>query len=264
MDSEIIKLKELYSLKSKHSNYQILSRKLSKLIQSNELSTNSRYEQERLQYISENIELKHKTVLDIGGNSGYFTFESVELGAEKVHYYEGNSAHAEFVRLAVQVLRLESKVDVSAQYFLFDDETNYRGDIAFLLNVLHHVGDDYGNNKLSIIEAKNSILNCLNSLSNSVNTLVFQLGFNWKGNRDAALFKNGTKKELIDFIKEGTSSYWDIVKIGIAESKTLNGDIIYSDLNENNMLRADHLGEFLNRPLFIMSSKKFKPNSTHT
>lgn len=33
-----------------------------------------------------------KSVLDIGGNSGFFTFELIEKGAKKIHYYEGNKA----------------------------------------------------------------------------------------------------------------------------------------------------------------------------
>ena len=42
----------------------------------------------------------------------------------------------------------------------------------------------------------------------------------------------------------------------IAE-KTEDG-LNYSDLNDRNIGRIDELGEFLNRPLFIMKSKSFR------
>ena len=84
--------------------------------------------------------------------------------------------------------------------------------------------------------------------------MVFQLGFNWKGNRNLGLFENGSKVELIDFIAEGVKNYWTIEKIGIAEAA--NNSIEYCDLNDNNIIRNDKIGEFLNRPIFILKSLK--------
>jgi hypothetical protein len=69
------------------------------------------------------------------------------------------------------------------------------------------------------------------------------------------LFANGTKRELIDFVRTGIDGIWDIEKIAVAEKNT---KIYYTDLNENNIERNDSLGEFLNRPLFILKSKKMK------
>ena len=36
-----------------------------------------------------------------------------------------------------------------------------------------------------------------------------------------------------------------------------DAEIEYEDINEENNVRKDSLGEFLNRPLFIMKSKVF-------
>ena len=128
-------------------------------------------------------------------------------------------------------------------------------DLVLLLNVLHHVGDDYGDKELLMGKAKENIIKQLNSLAKIAGTLVFQMGFNWKGNIQQCLFENGTKEEMISFIKEGTKDYWRILKIGIAELK--NGTIEYCDLSKENICRWDHLGEFLNRPIFIMESLIF-------
>ena len=77
------------------------------------------------------------------------------------------------------------------------------------------------------------------------------------------LFINGEKQErikrvalavaIIDFIISSLESEYEIVKIGIAER--IDEDITYNDLNDMNIIRDDSLGEFLNRPIFIMKSK---------
>jgi hypothetical protein len=58
-------------------------------------------------------------------------------------------------------------------------------DVALLLNVLHHLGDDYGDPGLGIAaSATRACCDQLNGLSTpGTTTLLFQLGFNWKGNR---------------------------------------------------------------------------------
>ena len=253
MSLKSIELKKLYQKGSKHSNYQILSTRLNQIIGNNEIDVKTRYESERLSYIIKSIEIKDKTILDIGGNTGFFSFELIENGAEKLYYYEGNKAHAEFVQLAADVLNVTNQISTTNDYYKFENEfINVKFDIILLLNVLHHVGDDYDDQQLTINNAKLNILKQLNSLAYKTKHIVFQLGFNWKGDRNLGLFENGTKKELINFIIEGVNGYWDVEKIGIAENA--NGKIEYLDLNEDNIKRIDSMGEFLNRPIFILKS----------
>jgi len=255
MSIDKLRLRELYSQRSKHSNYQILSRNLAEII-GDDIQVKTRYEAERLAYIIDNLDVRNKSILEIGGNTGYFTFEMLEHGVRRVHYYEGDKVHSEFVRLASKCLDLDEKLDVSNRYFSFSDvELGNKYDVILLLNVLHHVGDDYDNKKISMENAKKTIIEQLNSLATIGEVIVFQLGFNWKGNRELCLFENGTKEELIDFVRNGTEKHWKIDKIGIAESQ---GDAIkYYDANIENMKRRDSLGEFLNRPLIIMRSLKW-------
>jgi len=250
---EIIeKLVNEYSNLSKHSNYQILASELAKYIPQNNLEIKSRAEFARLKYILEKININGKNITDIGANTGYFTFEFLKNGAESVTCYEGNSAHAQFIQDSSLLMNYNKKLRVYNEYFSFD-KLGLNFDIMLLLNVLHHVGDDYGERSLQIENAKEKIIYDLNTMACRTKTLVFQLGFNWKGNRNYCLFKNGTKSELINYIKEGVRNYWEIIDIGIAEKH--NNEIIYKDLDSNNIKRDDTLGEFLNRPLFIMKSK---------
>ena len=249
------KLKILYAQKSKHSNYQILSKRLSLIIGENEIEVKTRYESERLKYILKSVDVKGKKILDIGGNTGYFSFQLIDNGAQKLHFYEGNKVHSNFVQLAANVLKVEDKIKITNDYFSFNDDLgNKKYDVIFLLNVLHHLGDDYGNKEISIELAKQKIIKQLNSLANKTSLLVFQLGFNWKGDCNLGLFEKGTKSELIDFIISGIKNYWTPIKIGIAE--VVKNGIEYFDMNKNNIVRDDSLGEFLNRPIFILQTLK--------
>jgi len=249
----ITKLKTLYEKGSKHSNYQILSKRLSLLI-GDGIKVKSRYENERLNFILENIDVKDKTIIDIGGNTGFFSFELIENGAKIVDYFEGNKAHADFVKLSSVVLDVSDKIQVKIKYLNFSNELDGNHyDLTLLLNVLHHLGDDFGDKKITIDNARKNIITQLNYFADKTSLLVFQLGFNWKGNPRHCLFQKGTKKELIDFVLNGTQEFWDVVKIGIAEKS--NEEIKYYTLNELNIERNDSLGEFLNRPLIILKSK---------
>ncbi len=247
------KLAALYAQQSKHSNYQVLPLALESILGNGNLTTKSRFERQRLDYILSKIQVRDKSVLDIGGNTGFFSFEVVAAGANTAQVYEGNAAHCEFVTLAAEVLGSE-KVSCINRYYDFPGENKEKFDVALLLNVLHHVGDDYFDSKIGISEARLEIIRQLNSMSSIVDTLVFQLGFNWRGDSRKPLFENGTKKELIKYVSDGVSGFWRVSSVGVAVKK---GDsIVYEDLNSVNVARNDSLGEFLNRPIFILEAIK--------
>lgn len=245
---------EKYSNNSKHSNYQVLPNLLCSVVGENEVKTRTRFENERLNYILSKIDIEGKNILDIGGNTGFFTFELLDRGAGNVHYYEGNKEHAEFVELAKEYLNLSEKVIVTNKYFSFERYSGKKYDVVLLLNVLHHFGDDYGDQHVLIEEVKNNILLQLKNIKEVSDVIVFQLGFNWKGDSKKCLFEKGTKKEMIEFIRAGVGDCWYIAEIGIAER--IGDVILYRDLNKCNIERDDSLGEFLNRPLFILKAKK--------
>jgi SAM-dependent methyltransferase len=246
------KLIELYSNKSKHSNYQILPTKLKEILVQDDIQTTTRSEPERLKYILNKIDFNNKSVIDIGANTGYFSLELLDAGAKSMHYYEGNKEHVEFVRLAADILGLGSKMQITNGYFKFDGSFESRYDIGLLFNVLHHVGDDYGDKSASMEEAKRLIIKQLNNMSAVVGTLVYQMGFNWQGDISKGLFPGGTKQEMIDFVRNGIDGYWQIESIGIAERT--NGQVTYEDLSNTNVERDNSMGEFLNRPIFILKS----------
>lgn len=249
-------LAELYSRNSKHSNYQVLARPLRALLAQDQLAISSRHEEARLAYLLARQPVRGLRLADIGGNTGFFTLECASQGAAEVLYFEGNAAHAEFVNAAAQELRLAQVVKTEARYLDFQQDFAPAIDLCLLLNVLHHIGDDYGDPGLSRERARQSVLETLNRLAGSCRHMAFQLGFNWKGDRTLPLFDSGTKAEMIAFIRDGTAGRWAIDHIGIATGGAAG--IAYHDLNDNNIARDDSLGEFLNRPFFLLRSLVLK------
>lgn len=252
-------LADLYRQNSKHSNYQVLARPLRALLAQDQLRISSRYEVERFEYLLAHHPVRGLQVADIGGNTGFFTLECAAAGAASVLYIEGNAAHAQFVALASTALGMDHVVRCHNAYLDLRDGDAAglpgRLDCCLLLNVLHHLGDDYGDPALSRESAKQGMLASLAYLARKTDLLVFQLGFNWKGDRTQPLFEHGSKAELIDFVRQGTAHDWDLLDIGIAERDAASGQITYQPLNDRNIARDDSLGEFLNRPLFVLRSK---------
>lgn len=244
------------TLTQKHSSYQILSQRLNEMIDVTDIELNPKYERERLDYILSKVDVEGKTILDIGCNTGYFLFELMDLNTISGVGYEGSKWHADFCKEATNLLELHEKVKIENEYYQFSNSNKTKFDIALLLNIVHHCGDDYDNSELSINEAKKTMLTQINNISQYADIVIFQMGFNWKGNIKTCLFENGTKEEMINFIKKGTLTKYDILDIGIARKN--EDKVYYEDLNSQNIQREDLLGEFLNRPLFIMKSKCFR------
>lgn len=252
-------LQRLYEAKSKHSSYQSLPTQLVRLFGSSaEISEAGRSEKARLDYILPRIDLYGKNVLDIGGNTGYFTFEAIEHGARNVKYYEGNSEHALFVKTAASHLDLSGKLDVINEYFTFGSRVlNGNVNICFCLNVVHHLGDDFGDPDVDKKTAKSLMLESINALADDCEYLAFQMGFNWKGDVELPLFDRGTKVEVIEFVKTGIQGNFDILNCGVATGD--RSGVVYKEISEQNSDRNDDLGEFLNRPIFILKSNRYIP-----
>lgn len=240
----------------KHALYQSLPTSLQLALGVVDYQPSSRFEYERLKIILQQVDLKDKTVVDIGCNLGFFSFSALSEGARKIHSIEGNLSHAKFINDAAILLGAEDRLNVINKYFDFNS-CDDRYDVGFVLNVLHHVGDDYGSKLLVIEDARVQIAEQLNHIAVYCQKLVFQLGFNWHGKNHYPLFENGTKAEMIDFIRQSVQSSWDIESVWVAE-RAENQQVTYQKLNDLNIQRNDSLGEFLNRPLFILHSKRFQ------
>lgn len=235
---------------SKHSNYQLLHPMVTNLIGQESYSPVGKLEIERCHYINKHLDLSGLSVLDIGANTGYFSFNAIEMGAKKVVAYEGNEEHANFLKQISDLLPKNNFSVINSYFDPIKDSNNIKNDVIFCLNVLHHVGDDYGDQELLISNALNEISKQLQALSLNTKYMFFQLGFNWKGDKSNPLFPNGLKDELIKFVEESSKSFWDLIDVSVFNSKQ------FSKINDKNISRFDELGEFANRPIFFMESKQ--------
>lgn len=82
------------------------------------------------------------------------------------------------------------------------------------------LGDDFGDPSLNVDEAKREIITAIQALNKLCDTLWFQIGFNWRGNRTTPLFSTGTKQELINFVENACKNAWNIENIGIFNPET--------------------------------------------
>lgn len=250
MNSEL--LEKLYYKMSKHAHYQKLNPLVENLFYNCKIKPSvNRFEYERFFAIESYIELVDLTILDVGGNTGYFSFESIQKGCNLVHYYEGNPEHCEFVKLAASMIGISDRLKVYSKYFQPSEEVQ-KVDLIYLLNVLHHIGDDFGvvSDERGCLASAADMLRKYSSLGSY---LVFQMGYNWKGDLNKPLFNNGTKSEVIEWLESVTAGYWDIISTLIAV-QTSTG-VTYLPKNDENIVRNNEYGEFLNRPIFILKSK---------
>lgn len=255
------KLLSLYEHSSKHSQYQALPDLLLRRFPALRSLQANKHEAERWAYIRQAIDLNRLSVLDIGCNTGYFSFAALECGASKVLGYEGTTSHATFCNTAARAVGMHERFCVEPTYFDFDQPAPPRADVCLLLNVLHHLGDDFSSSVPDIELAKSLMAQHLRTMSRHTNLLVFQLGFNWKGDKKHPLFEHGTKEEMINYVRQAIASQWSVLDIGVAQR--VEGKVTYVPLDSHNIARDDSLGEFLNRPLFLLKSREFD-TANHT
>lgn len=245
-------LAELVRQRSKHSAYQLLHPMVAGLLGEAAPAVAGKGEAQRWRCIENHTRLAGARVLDIGANTGYFSFAALQAGAREVVCYEGNPDHAQFIAQAAEALGLAGRLTVRSGYYPFDaGAPEARGlpfDVCLCLNVLHHVGDDFGDPRLGLEAARARIGEGIRHLGEVARTLVLQLGFNWQGRRDRPIFPHGTKDEMVDFVQQAARDHWQLRHVAVAEGDGRD----YRPLDEHNRRRDDALGEFFNRPLFVM------------
>src|ERR1700712_5379910 len=97
-------LRALYDAHSKHSSYQLIHPSLLPLLGDASGLPAGKLEAQRQRYFERAVAMDGRTVLDIGANTGYFSFAALQSGARRVRSQEGNVAHARFIEAAANAL----------------------------------------------------------------------------------------------------------------------------------------------------------------
>jgi SAM-dependent methyltransferase len=142
----------------------------------------------RLDYLRTRMDFKGLRVTDIGANTGFFSLTLAhDLGAQ-VTAIEPDPANRDFLREVARAYDL-SEMGVS------DDPVTLStvgqlptADMVLLLNVLHHAGDDFDSTVVRTREDMPGYLTqYLTALAGTTRRMVFQLGYNWHGNKATPL-----------------------------------------------------------------------------
>lgn len=240
-------LAALVKKSSKHGDYQKLHPWLTGA-GGQDYHPAGKQEEARQAHMQSLSELNAQTVLDIGANTGYFSFAALQAGAAHVTSVEGNREHALFLEEAGRLLKLTERLSVRTGYFDFLATEAATYDLILCLNVLHHLGDDFGDKELSMDEAKIEMTHAIQNLATQGRRMWLQLGFNWKGNRHYPLFTTGVKSEVIEFVQNACEGFWTVKHISAFSPITQ----AYENCQGELLARFDSLGEFLNRPLFLL------------
>lgn len=257
MSEKIKNLISLLAARSKHSEYQEIFPELKKILGIQEMVVNGR-ENSRWNFMLENFNWHGARVIDIGANTGYFSMAAIQAQAKEVLAIEGNVEHAQFIRSAAKMLNFDSRIKVEQRYFEASNEefifcdVNNAFDVVLYLNVVHHFGDDFGSKYMLIDDSLNEMRCQIQNISKYGEYCWFQMGFNWKGDRQKPLFSKGLKSELVNYVKLACNGFWDVKSISVYNEKSQ----AYEEISERLMTRFDNLGEFLNRPLFLLKKTR--------
>lgn len=246
-------LRELALAQSKHADYQSLHPTVAALFGDDVPPARGRHEAQRWAVMQAVTPPAGQRVWDIGANTGYFSMAAIGAGAAHVTAQEGNIAHARFIALCGRALGLAERLRPVAGYCTFasDAPMPAKVDITLCLNVLHHLGDDFGDPALSQDAALHAMTDALNHLASHTRHLWLQLGFNWKGDIHHPLFAGGTKAALLDYVTQAAALHWHAPDIWLYDPASGQ----FAPPTSATMARLDSLGEFLNRPLIHLRSR---------
>lgn len=258
------KLALMYNDQSKHSNYQNIPDFVKKELGYTEMINESwRGDTARYRYLSREIcfEGGH-LVADIGANTGFFTLSlAYENPPVSFHAYEPNRNHASFIENIVEYFQMKNVVIYNKSIGLKElDSLPFYNTVLFL-NILHHAGVDFDTDILNDMgDFKSYAIEYLRKLSQKSNILIFQMGYNWGGNKTKPIVPVNNIAMMVGFLADiFENSGWGIQKIAVHSWMGEQGsyqDLKFTqDLNPDNFKTDSRNSEFYNRPIFILKSK---------
>jgi hypothetical protein len=131
-------------------------------------------------------------------------------------------------------------------------------DIMLHMNVIHHAGVDFDKEIISSIQHYiEYVTEYLKRLSSKCNRLVFQMGYNWGGNKKTPIVEVSNIIKMIELqVDIFKSSGWRVSTMGLYDnleckyvSRQINKDGLENTVKQ---LKMDMNSEFYKRPLFIL------------
>lgn len=263
--SEAVKdeLKRLYRDSSKHSVYQNIPAFVQEQLEYHEpINEEWRGDTARYQYILSYIQERgFKSVADVGSNTGFFTHSLAhQFPQTEVTAIEPNSNHCTFIETINRLFKL-ANVQVENVSLGLEQVKSWhqKYDCTLLLNVLHHAGVDYDQALVPSVDQLSSYIDeYLRSLRIISSTLIYQLGYNWGGNKQTPFIPPNNVSMMSEYLLNSAErSGWKVDSIAfysrdkkeyIRSPFQLEGSlekwIEYEGIQQNS--------EFYKRPILIL------------
>jgi hypothetical protein len=231
------KLTELYNDGSKHSRYQNIPEFVKKELGYTEIiDENWRGDTARFNYLQANTSFgPGKSIGEIGANTGFFILSLAHANPESEFCaYEINATHAEFIADIADSFHLKN---VTVQPLGIDMEgvaKMKKHDILLNYNVLHHAGVDFDTTQIETVEAYEAYaVEYLTRMRAKARKMIFQIGYNWGGNKQKPLVELQDDAEKMAFtlrvFKKAGWKFEDIAlhtrKKGVLEYYGLPADV---------------------------------------
>ncbi len=268
-------LRRLYYDASKHSAYQSVPEFVeAELGFTVPLDHNWRSDKPRYEYLVNHLDFRGRRVIDIGANTGYFTLNLARTYGARVVAYEANPNHCEIIERIVEEFGVAG-VRVYARGIGVDDVRKLDStDIVLFSNVAHHAGHDY--DEIQVPERRAVYAHLVayaGRLAERAEQLVFQMGYNWGGNKaEPIVAVPDNYGKLVYTVGGLETAGWRIDRVAMA-FRDANG-IAFVDVDWRAILEAgsepsierstdaraalcrygisqDGMSEFYRRPLFL-------------
>ncbi|MFZ5437838.1 MAG: class I SAM-dependent methyltransferase [Patescibacteria group bacterium] len=229
------KLKNLYNKNSKHYRYQSIPDFLKGELDYNEVLDHLwRDDLSRYAFLKKILNKYHiDSIADIGANSGFFSLSLAhDFTNKKITAIEQNEIHCQFMELIKDCFKI-SNLSLNKESVVLNNINKLKKtDLILLFNVLHHAGVDFSQDKISNLDDFNLYISkYLKKMATRTKYLIFQMGFNWGGNKQKPIISLEKDIEKIKYlIKLFNNESYKILKIIYPHRK--KDHFVYQEINK--------------------------------
>jgi len=270
----IEKLKALYSDNSKHSRYQNIPAFVRQELGYTEtINENWRGDTARYNYLLSQFDFTKEMIIgDIGANTGFFSLSLAHKYPNlKIYAYECNPKHVEHIEIIKDYFSISNLYVEQEMLNLKNIDNLKHHDLIINFNVLHHAGVDYDQDIVNLENFESYATSYLAKLREKSKKMIFQMGYNWGGNKQKPIIEVNDGIGFIFLVTELFSeAKYNLEKIVLFNHKSkqyvdiggslINNLKIQANVNELSKNFYDIFqeidfyknSEFYKRPIFIV------------
>lgn len=207
-----------------------------------------------------------QSVADVGANTGYFSFNFANTFPQlSVSAFELNPNHVDFIKKLSDYFEIRNVKGFCDKLTLENASAFPEHDLILYMNIAHHIGHDFNKEVSTKENIQQSIIDIVSQLSKKCKWLVYQMGYNWGGDKTKPIIdlnddvkKYRWTKEIFD--KSGFEIALTAIATRVGDSMEycdLNIDVSDEALQEQlDELNVSNNSEFFRRPFFVLQSKE--------